>query len=163
MLKITDVDALPNAKLRITLNNGSLLHVNLADYLDAPGYESLRDPAIFARVQVDEWGHGVEWPQDVGIPVSALYRLAREQAGSAWPTEKFNAWMRRNALSAATAARALGLTRRTIIYYHTGQKPIPLVVGLACDGFDARLRSVPETNASAFSVPARPPARAATG
>jgi len=44
-------------------------------------------------------------------------------------------------LSAAAAARALGLTRRTIIYYHTGSKPIPLVVGLACEGFEARLKA----------------------
>ncbi|MCC6206833.1 MAG: DUF2442 domain-containing protein [Gammaproteobacteria bacterium] len=128
----------PDARLRIALASGKAFDVNVAEYLDAPGYETLRNPAVFARVSVEEWGHGVEWPGDVGIPVAALYRLAQEQAGKAFPVARFNEWMKRNGLSAAQAARALGLTRRTIIYYHTGAKPIPVVVGLACEGYEAR-------------------------
>jgi len=31
-------------------------------------------------VQVDEWGMPL-WPDDVGIPLSALQRLAKEQSG----------------------------------------------------------------------------------
>ena len=128
----------PDARLRIALASGKAFDVNVAEYLDAPGYETLRNPAVFARVSVEEWGHGVEWPGDVGIPVAALYRLAQQQAGKAFPVARFNEWMKRNGLSAAQAARALGLTRRTIIYYHTGAKPIPVVVGLACEGYEAR-------------------------
>jgi len=138
MMKVTAVEVLPNAGLRVSLGSGKKFELSIAEYLDAPGYEALRDPALFARVSVEEWGNGVEWPDDIGIPVTALYRLAQEQAGKAFPVEQFNAWMKRNALSAAQAARALGLTRRTIIYYHTGAKPIPVVVGLACDGYEAR-------------------------
>jgi len=140
MLTITDVTALPDHRVRIALSSGTPLEVNLAPYLDAPGYAALRDVALFARVRVEEWGHGIEWPGDLGIPVSALIRLNKEQAGRAYPVAAFNAWMQRNGLSAAAAARALGLTRRTILYYHTGQKPIPLVVGLACEGVEARLK-----------------------
>jgi len=36
----------------------------------------------------------------------------------------------------------MGLTRRTIIYYHCGQKPIPLYIGLACEGWEARRRKM---------------------
>jgi len=138
MLKITHVIPLPEYRLQVSLNNRKTIEPDIAEYLDAPGYEPLRE--VFAQVQVDEWGHGVEWPGDIGIPLSALYRLAREQAGQAWPVAHFNQWMQANGLSAAAAANALGLTRRTIIYYHTGAKPIPLVVGLACEGYDARLQ-----------------------
>lgn len=138
MIKVTAVEALPDTRLRVTLVSGKAFTVSVAEYLDAPGHEALRDPAVFARVSVDEWGHGVEWPGDIGIPVSALYRVAQEQAGKAFPVTRFNEWMKRNGLSAAQAARALGLTRRTIIYYHTGAKPIPVVVGLACEGYEAR-------------------------
>jgi len=138
MLKITHVAPLPDYRLRVSLNNHKTIEPGIAEYLDAPGYEPLRD--IFEQAQVDEWGHGVEWPGDIGIPLSALYRLAKEQAGKAYPVEHFNRWMKANGLSAAAAAKALGLTRRTIIYYHTGAKPIPPVVGLACDGYNARLK-----------------------
>jgi len=138
MLKITHVEALPNYCLRIFLNNNKVIEPCIAEYLTAPGYEMLRE--IFEQVQVEEWGHGVEWPIDIGIPFTALYRLAKEQSGNAYPVAAFNRWMQDNHLSAATAAKALGLTRRTIIYYHTGAKPIPFVVGLACEGYNARLK-----------------------
>ena len=115
--------------------------VDVTDYLNAPGHERLRNPRFFARVEVEEWGHGVEWPKaDIGIPAEALYRLSKEQAGEAFPTEKFNAWMKRHRLSLAAAAQALFLTRRTIIYYSTGAKPIPLYIGLACKGWEAQQR-----------------------
>jgi Protein of unknown function (DUF2442) len=91
-LKITQVETLLSTRLRITWENGKHTEVDAGDYLQAPGYERLRDPAFFASVQVEEWGHGVEWPTaDLGIPADALYRLSKEQTGDAFPTEQFNA------------------------------------------------------------------------
>jgi hypothetical protein len=54
-----------------------------------------------------------------------------------WLTRhEFNAWLERNELSLAAAAKALGITRRTIIYYHGGYKPIPHYIKLACIGWE---------------------------
>ncbi|MDE2263056.1 MAG: DUF2442 domain-containing protein [Gammaproteobacteria bacterium] len=146
-LKISRVEALPPARLRFKWANRNYSEVDVSEYLKSPGHERLRDPAFFARAQVEEWGHGVEWPgADVGIPAEALYRLSREQAGDAFPTADFNAWMKRNALSLTTAANALHLTRRTIIYYSTGAKPIPAYIGLACKGWEVTHR--PRANAA---------------
>ena len=138
LITVTDVEPMPKARLHVRLSNGRTVEVNVAEYLSAPGYERLAKPAFFARASVAEWGHGVSWPGDIGIPVEALYRLAKEQAGQAWPTQRFNAWMKRHGLSAAQAAKALGLTRRTILYYHTGAKPIPIYIALACEGWEHR-------------------------
>jgi hypothetical protein len=139
-LKITHAEALPSTRLRITWATGKQTEVNASDYLQVPGYELLREPTFFARVQVEEWGHGVEWPAaDIGIPADALYRLSKEQSGDAFPTAKFNAWMKRHDLSLSGAAQALHLTRRTIIYYSTGAKPIPAYIGLACIGWEAAM------------------------
>jgi hypothetical protein len=141
-LKITQVEALPATRLRITWGNGKQTEVDAGDYLQAPGYERLRDPVFFATVQVEEWGHGVEWPAaDIGIPADALYRFSKEQTGDAFPTGQFNAWMKRHGLSLSTTAQALHLTRRTIIYYSTGAKPIPAYIGLACKGWEAAHRT----------------------
>jgi hypothetical protein len=141
-LKITQVKASPSTRLRITWANGKQTEVDASDYLQAPGYERLRDPKFFSHVQVEEWGHGVEWPAaDIGIPADALYRLSKEQSGDAFPTAKFNAWMKRHGLSLSAAAQALHLTRRTIIYYSTGAKPIPAYIGLACKGWEAGRRT----------------------
>jgi Protein of unknown function (DUF2442) len=138
LMTVTSVDALPKGRLRVKLSTDRVIEVDVTQYLSAPGYERLRKPVFFNRADVAEWGHGVSWPGDIAIPVEALYRLAREQAGQAWPTHRFNAWMKRNGLSAAQAAKALGLTRRTILYYHTGAKPIPIYIALACEGWEHR-------------------------
>ena len=138
LMTVAAVEALPKVRLRVGLSTGRTIEVDVSEYLRAPGYERLRQPAHFARAHVAEWGHGVSWPGDTGIPVETLYRLAKEQAGQAWPTRRFNAWMKRHGLSAAQAAKALGLTRRTILYYHTGAKPIPIYIALACEGWEHR-------------------------
>lgn len=132
---------MPPAELLITWQSGKQSKVDIGEYLQAPGHERLRDPEFFLDAQVEEWGHGVEWPvADVGIPAQALYRLSKEQTGEAFPTGQFNAWMQRHGLSLSAAARALHLTRRTIIYYSTGAKPIPAYIGLACRGWEATHR-----------------------
>ncbi len=140
-LRITRVEPLPPSKLRVTWQSGKQSEIDVGEYLQAPGHERLRDKAFFATVGVEEWGHGVEWPAaDIGIPAPALYRLSKEQSGDAFPTAEFNAWMERHSLSLSAAARALHLTRRTIIYYSTGAKPIQAYIGLACRGWEVSQR-----------------------
>lgn len=151
-LKISRVKALPPDRLRLQWASGTESDVDVSEYLNSPGHERLRDPALFARAEVEEWGHGVEWPEgDIGIPADALYRLSKEQSGDAFPTSGFNAWMKRNALSLSAAAKALHLTRRTIIYYSTGAKPIPVYIGLACKGWEVTRR--PHANAARAANP----------
>jgi hypothetical protein len=69
-------------------------------------------------VVVKEWGPGVEWADgEIGIDADSLYRLGKEQTGGAFPVTEFNAWMERNGLSLSAASKALGFSRRTIVYY----------------------------------------------
>ena len=140
-LKLLRVEALPPGRLRLHWARGGHSEVDISEYLKSPGHQRLRDPRFFARARLEEWGHGVEWPDaDIGVPADALYRLSKEQSGDAFPTADFNAWMKRNALSLTAAAEALHLTRRTIIYYSTGAKPIPVYIGLACRGWEVNER-----------------------
>ncbi|RJX34261.1 MAG: DUF2442 domain-containing protein [Desulfurivibrio sp.] len=123
--------------LVIVWRKGKKTKVDIAEYLDSPGYERLRDPEFFATAVVEEWGHGVEWADgEIGIDADTLYRLGKEQAGTAFSVVEFNAWMTRNGLSLSAAAKALGITRRTVVYYHGGHKPIPIYIKLACLGWE---------------------------
>ena len=139
MITVKSVDALPEARLRIKLSTGRWIEVDIADYLDAPGYERLANTTFFRKVGIAEWGHGVSWPGDIAIPIDTLNRLAKEQLGLAWPTHFFNAWMERNGMCDTDAAKVLGLTRKTILRYQTGASPIPKYIGLACEGWEIRL------------------------
>lgn len=139
VLTIASVTPIPPTTLHVGLSDGKTLRLDLAALVGTPGFEALVDADCFLSVGIADWGHGIEWPAiDQGLPVETLIRLSREQAGTAFPTVEFNAWLKRNGLTLATAAQALGLPRRTIVHYNTGQKPIPIYIGLACDGWDAR-------------------------
>ena len=100
-------------------------------------YAPLKDPDVFATAKADEWGHAVTWSGNIDMGADALYELARTQAGE-WGPEAFKAWMERNGLSLNAAADALDMTRRMIAHYRTGSRPIPRVVALACEGWEAR-------------------------
>jgi hypothetical protein len=134
---INSVTAEAPALLTISWGTGKQTKVDLSAYLDSPTYERLKNPAFFAGVVVEEWGHGVEWVDgEIGIDADSLYRLGKEQTGAAFPVIDFNAWMDRNGLSLSDAAKALGISRRTIVYYHGGHKPIPYYFKLACFGWE---------------------------
>jgi hypothetical protein len=138
MLTVKTVQVLSQNRLEILLSNGKTIRPDVSGWLAAPGCELLAEAGVFNAVAVSAFGHGVEWPElDVDIGIETLVRIEREQNGKAFPTEAFNDWLRRNGLSLTEAAQALGVTRRTVIYYHTGQKPIPPIVRLACLGFDS--------------------------
>lgn len=123
--------------LRIQWRSGKQTRVDVSEYLNSPGYEKLKEPTFFATAVIEEWGHGVEWADgEIGIDADSLYRLGKEQAGVAFPVAEFNAWMERNGLSLTGAAHALGITRRTVVYYHGGHKPIPIYIKLACIGWE---------------------------
>lgn len=129
------VDAPP--LLTIIWRSGKETRVDISDYLNSPGYERLKEPEFFSAAVVEEWGHGIEWGDgEIGIDADALYRLGKEQAGLAFPVGEFNDWMVRHNLSLTAAAKALGITRRTVVYYHGGYKPIPMYIRLACIGWE---------------------------
>jgi hypothetical protein len=123
--------------VELVWSTGETLLVNLSGLpCRNAAFAELADPAFFAEMERDEWGHGIGWPGGLDLGADRLYELSREQAGLPTASE-FEAWMERNGLSLTLAAESLGMTRRMIAHYRTGSKPIPRVVGLACKGWEA--------------------------
>lgn len=135
---IASVLALPDSrKIQVTWRDGRESLIDLAGFLAGFAvFAPLDDGDCFARVAVGEYGREIVWGGDMAIAGRTLYRLATEQHPDATPADRFGAWMMRNGLSATTAATVLGIGRRTVIYYRTGQKPIPRLVELACMGVE---------------------------
>lgn len=95
-------------------------------------YAPLRDdPTLFRQVRVGEYGTDVVWTDEIDMSADMLWRLAQEQSGETMTADAFRAWRLQKAYTLDGAARALGLSRRTVAHYESGEKPIPRTVALA--------------------------------
>lgn len=134
--RLLDVEALAPYRLRTRWSTGETLEVDVSAALARSRVLApIRDPAVFARVRVSGWGQAVEW-FDAEFGADNVYAWAKEQSGGV-SHQMFDTWMHRNALSLSTAAEALGISRRMVSYYRTGQKTIPRAIWLACLGWEA--------------------------
>jgi hypothetical protein len=95
----------------------------------------LQDPKLFARVALGEGGHSLEWPGELDIGADTLWELALEQNGRADAAE-FIRWRWKHGLSLTKAAEALGISRRSVAYYASGEEPVPRSILLACKGWE---------------------------
>lgn len=130
------VEAMAPYRLRTTWSTGEVLEIDVEDRLRRhSALAPILDPAMFTRVHISEWGHGIEWI-DEEFGADNVYAWAKEQAGEV-SHEMFDDWMSRNGLSLSGAAEALGISRRMVSYYRTAHKSIPRQTWLACLGWEA--------------------------
>ncbi len=125
-------------RLRLTFGDGSTMNVDLAATIERiPALAPLKDPKLFAKARAGEWGWTVDWiPGELDMAGDNLRAEAVEQSGGI-SHERIWDWMYRNGLTLDTAAEALGISRRMLAYYRSGQKPIPRHIWLACVGWEA--------------------------
>lgn len=133
------VSVIGDAALSITWDDGRSARVGLARIIkDRPVLAPLADPPEFSRAALAADGWSVEWPAGIDLGAPQLRRWADEQAGEAMPSADFRAWIDRHGFTLDRAADALGLSRRTIAYYLSGEQPVPKTVMLATEGYDRR-------------------------
>lgn len=141
--RLAAVEALPDYRLKLSFINGETLTVDKREAVFAkPGLAPLRDAAAFALARVVPGeGWTVEWADfDIQIGADTLWLEAMQQAATDEDTRTFLAWRVRHGLSLAEAARALGMTPRTMSAYGTGSRPVPHYIALACKGWEAERR-----------------------
>lgn len=132
------------SSLELTYADGAVLQVDLKPIIRKHRtLARLADPAVFAKAKIGEWGGSVVWAHDDDLALAAdnLRARAIEQAGG-YSHEAIWNWMDRHQLTLDTAAVALGLSRRMLAYYRSGEKPVPRTVGLACRGWEEEHRLV---------------------
>jgi len=137
--RLKSAEPLPDYRMKLTFANGCIYVVNFEPFFDeSPGLAPLRDPNAFAQAVVDEWGWVVEWPElDFQIGADTLWLDAQAQNAPDENTRIFAQWRARHGLSLAEAAKALGMTVRTMSAYGTGARPVPRYIALACKGWEA--------------------------
>lgn len=136
--RLTRVKAEPGYRLRLQFANGRSFSVDLSDDVQHfKPYRPLRDQRLFARVDLGEDGYSVVWPvNELDMGADTLWQYALEQNGRRDAAE-FIRWRWRHRLSLSAAADALGLSRRQVAYYVSGEHEVPRTVLLACKGWEA--------------------------
>ena len=134
---LTAVQALPDYRLHLTYADGHAFELDLGERVRTSAFLApLKDAALFDRVKVGFGGRSVEWIEDeLDLGSDNLRHLAVEQAGGIGH-ERIWTWLHDTGLSLEQAADALGISRRMLIYYRDGEKPIPRSIWLACLGWE---------------------------
>ncbi len=135
---LTAVHCLPDYSLRLTYADGQTFDVDLTDRIKTSDFlASLKDPALFAQANVGFAGRSVDWIEgELDLGSDNLRHLAVEQSGKIGH-ERIWTWLDDTGLTLEQAGEALGISRRMLIYYRDGEKPIPRAVWLACLGWEA--------------------------
>lgn len=138
---LTAVKALADGVLALTYADGEQLQVDVKPIIAKhPTLRELGKPAVFKRAKLGDWGGSVTWgTDDLELAADNLRARAIEQAGG-YSHEVILNWMARHGMTLDSAAEALGLSRRMLAYYRSGEKPVPRTVALACLGWEAEQR-----------------------
>lgn len=140
--KLASVAVTGDKNLKVGWDDGFAAPVDFAELIAAHKVLApLKNKSEFARVKLsrDKWS--LEWPCGIDFGAQQLRRWAEEQAGEAMRVADFRAWMDEHGLTQEAAAQALGLSRRMIAYYLSGEKIIPKTVLLATEGWAARVEA----------------------
>ncbi len=140
--KITSVAVLGDKQLEVVWDDGRVARVDFSAAIAAnKALAPLRKKAEFARVALSGDGWSLEWPCAIDFGAEQVRRWADEQAGEIMRVADFRAWMDEHGLTQERAAEALGLSRRMIAYYLSGEKVIPKTVMLATEGWAGRVEA----------------------
>lgn len=122
--------------LAATYTGGNTIRVDLTDVAQRlEAFAPLESRREFRRATVADFGWAVEWPCGASLDSDRLLEMALEQQGQVANVD-FRRWQDRHQLSLSDAAKAIGLTRRTVSQYRTGARPVPRTVTLACKGWE---------------------------
>ncbi len=72
MRRVASVKPLRDWQLEAVFDNGTCGVISIEDRLFGPVFEALKDPALFERVAVDEFGV-ICWPNGADLAPDALY------------------------------------------------------------------------------------------
>lgn len=138
--QLRDVAIVGPSSLTLSWDDGRVATVDLASVIAGhPALAALAARDHFAAAARSTDGWSVEWPGGIDFGSAQLRRWADEQAGMTMPAADFRAWLQRHDFTLDRAADALGLSRRTIAYYLSGELPVPKTVMLATEGVDRRM------------------------
>ena len=135
--RIKAVKARKPSTLILTFGDGVTMRVDVSAIIKRiPALAPLKNPKRFLKARVGESGLTVDWvPGRLDMAGDNLRAEGVEQSGGI-SHERIWEWMYRNGLTLDAAVEALGISRRMLAYYRSGQKAVPRHIWLACLGWE---------------------------
>ncbi len=62
--------------VRVVFSDGEVRDIDIEPILDGPVFGPLREPAMFERVEVDEFGDTIVWPNGADLDPDVIYGTA---------------------------------------------------------------------------------------
>jgi hypothetical protein len=62
--------------VRVLFADGEVRDVDIEPLVDGPVFEAVRDPNVFDKVEVDEYGESIAWPGGADLDPEVLYGIA---------------------------------------------------------------------------------------
>ena len=81
ILHVLEAEVCGPRHLRLKFSDGVTKRVDLGPLMLGPIFEPLRDPAYFARAELDADFGAVEWPNGADLAPEALHALPDVEAG----------------------------------------------------------------------------------
>lgn len=135
--RLQSVTVLPDLVISATYTDGKTATVSMHDLIKCyPAFAPLESAEECGTVEIADWGFTLEWKCGMSLDCDRFFELSLEQSNMI-ENVRFRQWQDSHALSLADAAKAIGLSRRTISQYRTGARPVPRVVALACKGWSS--------------------------
>jgi hypothetical protein len=78
--RVTAIDLLDSYRLRISFDDGSVREIDLEPVLAGEIYGPLRDPSVFASVEIDPEVHTLVWPNGADFDPAILHDWPRYEA-----------------------------------------------------------------------------------
>ncbi|HLO95865.1 MAG TPA: DUF2442 domain-containing protein [Burkholderiaceae bacterium] len=151
---LSKVKVLDGLQLALIYADGEAFTVDLASIVKRhKTLALLRDASVFKKPKITDGGQTLTWAgnDDLQLAADNLRARAIEQAGGV-SHEFIWHWMDKHQLTLDLAAKHLGLSRRMLAYYRSGEKPVPLTVGLACLGWEMVQAQAGAANDGLFAI-----------
>jgi len=133
--RIEAVEATAGHRLRLRWSGGAEAEIDFRPFLRRRAFRVLASEEEFGQARVGDWGHSLEWPSGAEIGADSLWLETLSATGHG-DARTFLEWRHRHGLSLMEAADALGVSRRMVAYYSSGEKPVPRHILLACLGWE---------------------------
>jgi hypothetical protein len=85
LVRIVEVQPRGGYRLHLRFDDGAEGEIDVSEVVAFDGvFAALRDPAVFARVAVDETWGAIRWPNDVDLAPEPLYERITGRSPAAW-------------------------------------------------------------------------------